>query len=511
MSEPSLRPPSQARATTGISGLDNVLGGGLPRGHLYLVEGSPGAGKTTLGLQFLLEGRARGESGLYITLSETQQELQIVAASHGWSLEGIHVFELVNEEGLSPDAEQSILYPAEVELGETTRSVIDCVRRHRPERVVFDSLSEMRLLAQEPLRYRRQILALKHFFATQGCTVLMLDDMSGSKGTGDLQLHSIAHGVLALDQSMADYGPVRRHLRIVKMRGVRYRGGEHDLDLDTGGLRVFPRLISAEHRGDVEAAVVSTGTPALDALLGGGLSRGSNTLLIGPSGVGKTTTAVSAIVAALRRGEKAVYYIFDEGMGTLLHRCRALNLSLDEYVHSGQLELLPLDPGEMSPGQFTNMVRDAVERRGVGVVAIDSLNAYMQAMPGAKFLLLQMHELLNYLNQKGMITLLILGQHGLVGEMRSDLDLSYLSDTIVLYRFFEARGRLLKAVSVVKSRTSQHELSIREFRLTSQHGVQVGDALTDFVGVLGGIPSYEGQVEMLGEADTRRSDARRRT
>lgn len=502
MPAPSPPIPSQARATTGIGGLDDVLGGGFPCGHLYLVEGTPGSGKTTLGLQFLMEGRARGESGLYITLSETLKELEIVATSHGWSLEGLNVFELVNEEGLSPDAEQSIFHPSEVELGETTRAVMDCVRQHNPTRVVFDSLSEMRLLAQEPLRYRRQILALKHFFAVQGTTVLMLDDLSG--GGGDLQLHSIAHGVLAIDQSGAGYGPVRRHLRIVKMRGVRFRVGEHDLDLDTGGLRVFPRLIAAEHRSDLESTLVSSGIEGLDALLGGGLSRASNTLLVGPSGVGKTTTAVSAVVAALERGEKAVYYLFDEGLGTLMHRCRALNLPLDQYIAAGQLELLPLDPGEMSPGQFTNMVRHAVEKRGVGIVAIDSLNAYMQAMPGSKFLLLQMHELLNYLNQKGIITLLVLAQHGLIGEVRSDLDLSYLSDSIVLFRFFEARGQLLKAVSVIKSRTSQHELAIRELRLTSAHGIEIGASLTDFIGVLGGIPSYTGSIEMMGEADARR-------
>lgn len=500
----SAPPPPQVRATTGIAGLDNVLGGGLPRGHLYLVEGSPGAGKTTLGLQFLLEGRERGESGVYITLSETRKELELVAGSHGWALQGLEIFELVSEEGLSPDAEQSILYPSEVELGETTRAVMDTVRRQKPDRVVFDSLSEMRLLAQDPLRYRRQILALKHFFATQGATVLMLDDLSGGQGQGDLQLHSIAHGVLALDQSMVDYGPVRRHLRIVKMRGVRYRGGEHDLALDTGGLSVFPRLIAAEHRSDFESSFVSTGTPALDALLGGGLSRGSNTLFIGPSGVGKTTTAASAVTAALGRGERVVYYIFDEGLGTLLHRCRALNLPLERYVASGQLQLLPLDPGEMSPGQFSNMVRHAVERDGAGMVVIDSLNAYMQAMPGAKFLLLQMHELLSYLNQKGVVTILVMGQHGLIGEGRNDLDLSYLSDAIVLFRFFEAHGQLLKAVSVVKSRTSRHELTIREFRLTEEHGVEVGAALTDFRGVLSGVPSYDGDVELMGEADQRR-------
>ena len=486
----------QARAATGIAGLDNVLGGGLPRGHLYLVEGTPGAGKTTLGLQFLLEGRDRGERGLYVTLSETAEEMRIVANSHSWSLEGIELFELVNEEGLSPASEQSILYPAEVELGETTRGIMSAVDRLSPSRVIFDSLSEMRLLAQDPLRYRRQILALKHFFAARDCTVLLLDDMS-SQG-GDLQLHSIAHGVLGLDQATGDYGPVRRHLRIVKMRGVRYRGGEHDVHLDTGGLQVFPRLIASEHRAQFVSAVASTGTASLDQLLGGGLARGSNTLFLGPSGVGKTTTAISAVVAALRRGEKASYYLFDEGLGTLLYRCASLGMPLEPHIESGLLEILPLDPAEMSPGQFVNMVRDAVETRGAGMVVIDSLNAYLQAMPGAKFLLLQMHELLSFLNQQGVITLLVLGQHGIVGDVRSDLDLSYLSDAIVLFRFFEARGQLRKAVSVVKSRTNAHELSIREFRL-AQGGVEVGLALTDFEGVLAGVPAYRGSIPLLGD------------
>ena len=487
---------AQERAVTGIAGLDNVLGGGLPRGHLYLVEGTPGAGKTTLGLQFLLEGRARGESGLYVTLSETQEELGIVAGSHGWNLDGIEVFELVTEEGLSPESEQSILYPAEVELGETTRGIMAAVERLNPKRLVFDSLSEMRLLAQDPLRYRRQILALKHFFASRDCTVVMLDDMTSQHG--DLQLHSIAHGVLGLVQSMADYGPVRRHLRIVKLRGVRYRGGEHDLHLDTGGIQIYPRLIAAEHRTEFVSTTVGTGTEALDALLGGGLARGSNTLLIGPSGVGKTTTAMSAVTAALRRGEKASYYLFDEGLSTLLHRCDALGMPLREFIDSGQLEVLSLDPAEVSPGQFSNMVRQAVQQGGAGIVVIDSLNAYLQAMPGAKFLQLQMHELLNFLNQQGIVTLLVLGQHGIVGEVRSDIDLSYLSDAIVLFRFFEARGQLLKAISVVKSRTNQHELTIREFRLGTR-GVEIGPALTDFEGVLGGVPSYRGSIPLLGD------------
>lgn len=487
--------PPDARADTGIAGLDDVLGGGLPHRHVYLVEGAPGSGKTTLGLQFLQAGRARNERGLYVTLSETADELHLVAASHGWNLDGIDVFELVTQEGLSPDLEQSILYPSEVELGETTRAVMAAVERLQPNRLVFDSLSEMRLLAQDPLRYRRQILALKHFFASCHCTVLLLDDMT-SQG-GDLQLHSIAHGVIALEQGTGDYGPVHRHLRVVKMRGVRYRDGEHDLLLDTGGIHVYPRLIAAEHRSDFLLSVVSTGTQALDRILGGGLSRGSNTLLIGPSGVGKTTTAMSVVLAALQRGERANYYVFDEGSGTLIHRCKALGIDIEPYVASGHLQLLVLDPAEVSPGQFSNMVRRAVEEVGVSTIVIDSLNAYMQSMPGAKFLTLQMHELLSYLNQQGIVTLLVLGQHGLVGEVRTDVDLSYLSDAIVLFRFFEAKGALLKAVSVIKSRVSRHELSIREFRL-GLRGVEVGPPLIDFQGVLAGVPSYRGVVPLLG-------------
>ncbi|RYZ12270.1 MAG: circadian clock protein KaiC [Comamonadaceae bacterium] len=501
MTSPQSESPAESiqapepRATTGVAGLDDVLGGGLPTRHVYLVEGTPGAGKTTLGLQFLQAGRALGERGLYVTLSETASELRQVAASHGWTLDGIDVFELVSEEGLGPDAEQSILYPSEVELGETTRAVMAEVERLSPSRLVFDSLSEMRLLAQDPLRYRRQILALKHFFSARNCTVLMLDGMT-SHGS-DLQLHSIAHGVIALEQSVGDYGPVHRHLRVVKIRGVRYRGGEHDVLLDTGGIHVYPRLIAAEHRGEFVSTSVSTGTAELDQILGGGLSRGSNTLLIGPSGVGKTTTAMSAVLAALERGEHARYYLFDEGKGTLLFRCQALGLDVQKYLDNGQLELHALDPAEVSPGQFSNMVRMAVEQGGATMIVIDSLNAYLQSMPGAKFLMLKMHELLSYLNQQGVVTLLVLGQHGLVGEVRSDVDLSYLSDAIVLYRFFEAQGALRKAVSVVKSRTNNHELSIREFRL-GPAGVEVGPSISDFEGVLTGIPSYRGTVALLG-------------
>lgn len=487
----------QRRASTGIAGLDHVLGGGLPTDHLYLVEGTPGSGKTTLGLQFLLRGTELGEKGLYITLSETTGELLTVARSHGWSLDGIEIFELVTEEGLSPDAEQSILHPSEVELGETTRGIMAAADRVKPRRVVFDSLSEMRLLAQNPLRYRRQVLALKSFFATRNCTVILLDDRSAAHD--DLQLHSIAHGVITLEQYINAYGPERRRIRVVKMRGIAFRGGEHDCALLTGGLEVFPRLVTSEHRGKYDGELVSAGCRELDRLLGGGLARGSNMLFTGPSGVGKTTTAIAATRQALIRGEKAVYYLFDESLGTLLTRSRALGLEIDSFLRDGQLRIETLDPAEVSPGEFANKVKAAVDG-GARTVVIDSLNAYLQAMPGDKHLMLQMHEVLTYLNQRGLVTILILAQHGVLGDIRSDVDLSYLSDGILLFRFFEARGSLLKAVSVVKSRTSAHELTIREFRLT-QNGIEVGEALADFEGVLTGVATYRGKMALLSDSD----------
>lgn len=490
--------PEQERAASGIDGLDQILGGGFPTRHLYLIEGTSGAGKTTLGLQFLLRGLESGEAGLYITLSETALELKTVAASHGWSLDGVDVFELITDDELSPAAEQSILHPCEFELGETTRGVMAAVDRIKPQRVVFDSLSELRILAQNPLRYRRQVLALKSFFATRGCTVLMLDDRSADQN--DLQLHSIAHGVVCLEQRVGQYGPERRELRVTKMRGIPFRGGAHDFNLHTGGLEVFPRLVAAEHRIAFLPEVVSTGTPELDSLLGGGVGRGSNTLFTGPSGVGKTTTAIACVRAALMRGERAVYYLFDEGLGTLLLRSKALGLDIEPFLDDGRLEIKALDPAEVSPGQFANMVRNAVESGQARMVVIDSLNAYLQAMSGDKHLLLQMHELLTYLNQRGVITILILALHGVLGDVRSDVDLSYLSDGIVLFRFFEARGNVLKAVSVVKSRTTDHETTIREFRLGAR-GVEVGQALTDFEGVLTGVASYKGALPLLSDSD----------
>jgi circadian clock protein KaiC len=417
-----------------------------------------------------------------------------VAATHGWSLDGLSLFELVSEAGLDPNSEQSILHPSEVELGETTRGVMQRVEELRPARIVFDSLSELRLLAQNPLRYRRQILALKQFFATRQCTVLMLDDRTADPT--DLQLHSIAHGVVSLEQSPRDFGAERRRLRVVKMRGIKFSGGYHDFTLDTGGLKVFPRLVAAEHHRSFEPVAASTGSEELDALMGGGLVPGTNTLLNGPSGVGKTTTAVRCMLAALERGEKATYYLFDEGLGTLLSRSATLGMDLRPFIDNGQLAIQQIDPAELSPGEFACRARSAVEESGSTFIVVDSLNAYLQAMPGEQFLILQMHEMLSYLNQQGVTTLLILGQHGLLGDVRSDVDLSYLSDSILLFRFFEAKGEVRTAVSAVKSRTSAHERTIREFRLGAS-GLQVGEALRDFEGVLTGLPSYKGDVTML--------------
>jgi len=493
----SLAPVASPRVSLGVPGLDDILGGGLTPNRVYLLEGTPGTGKTTLALQFLLDGARRGEIGLYVTLSETAEELTSVAATHGWSLDKLTLFELVSETGLDPDSEQTILHPSDLELGETTREVMKQVDDLRPSRVVFDSLSEMRLLGQNPLRYRRQILALKQFFSSKHCTVLMLDDRTSDPS--DLQLHSIAHGVISLEQSPRDYGTERRRIRIVKMRGLKYRGGYHDFNLDYGGLSVFPRLIAAEHHSDFEPQVNTTGNQGLDALLGGGLATGTNTLLNGPSGVGKTTTAVSCMLAALRHGRKATYYLFDEGLATLLYRSKALGLDLQPYLDNRALSVEQIDPAELSPGEFASRARNAVERDGAAFLCIDSLNAYLQSMPGEHHQLLQIHELLSYLNQRGVTTLMILGQHGMVGDMRSDIDLSYLSDAILLFRFFESRGEIRTALSAVKSRTSAHEHTIREFTLSAE-GLQLGAAIRDFEGILTGLPSYRGDVRMLETA-----------
>ncbi|HEY4371356.1 MAG TPA: ATPase domain-containing protein [Burkholderiales bacterium] len=488
-------PYEPARCATGVPGFDDILRGGLPRNHLHLIEGTPGSGKTTLGLQFLLEGVRQGEKGLYVTLSESADELRMVAHSHGWKLDAIPIFQLVDDHGLTPEAQQSIFHPSELELGETMRNLTRVIDQHKPVRVVFDSLSELRLLAQNSLRYRRQILALKHYFLTCNCTVLLLDDMTA--GPGDLYLHSIVHGVISLETTVQQYGVERRRLRVIKMRGVKYAGGAHDTKLDTGGMFVFPRLVAAEHHRNFDPTPASTGCEPLDALLGGGLVPGTNTMFTGPSGIGKTTTAINCARAALARGERVAYFVFDEGLGSLLARASALGMDVRPAVEDGLMQVYSIDPAELSPGEFASRVRAAVERDGARFVVIDSLNGYLQAMPGGQYLLLQMHEMLTYLNQQGVITIQILGQHGLIGEVQNDVDLSYLSDVIVVFKFFEALGELRKAVSVVKSRVSSHELAIREFRL-GPRGLEIGDALKDFEGVLSGLPAYRGATPLLG-------------
>lgn len=483
------------RISTGSEGLDDILGGGLDPNRMYLYEGSPGSGKTTLALQFLLEGVRQGERVLYVTLSETEQELKLVAKRHGWTLEGIDVLELVTpEDSLDPDLELTVLHPVEMELSETTKQVFNRVRETNPSRVIFDSLSEMRLLAQSPLRYRRQVLALKHFFTTRHSTVILLDDQTSE--SGDLQLHSISHGVVMLEQLAIDYGAERRRLRVIKMRGIQFRGGYHDFTIKKGGLSIYPRLIAAEHHTHFIGELTSSGNAALDKMLGGGLERGTNALLIGAAGVGKSSLALGYAVAACKRGEQVAFFIFDEGIGTLMARGRALGLDLEPWIETGLLHLQQIDPAELSPGEFTAAVRDSVEIRGAQLVILDSLNGYLNAMPDGRFLILQMHELLSYLGQKGVMSVMVLAQHGLVGPMDTPVDISYLSDAVIMLRYFEHAGVVRRALSVVKKRSGRHENTIREFRLGAS-GIKVGPPLSKFSGIFSGTPAYTGDAAPL--------------
>lgn len=478
------------RISTGSGGLDEILGGGVDPRRMYLYEGRPGTGKTTLALQFLLDGARRGERALYISLSETERELELVAHRHGWSLDGIDIFELVPPETtLDPSQELTILQPAEMELGETSRLIFDKVDEVDPARVVVDSLSELRLLAQSPLRYRRQVLALKHFFSSRNCTVILLDDLTAHEK--DLQLHSIAHGVVLLEQTAIAYGAERRRLRVVKMRGIPFKGGFHDFTIERGGLKIYPRLVAAEHHKDFIGDFVPSGNAELDKLLGGGLERGTNALLIGSAGVGKSSIAVTYAIAAAQRGERTTIFAFDEGKGTIRARAHTLGLPFDDALDRGQIRLHQIDPAELAPGEFAHRVRDAVERDNTRIVIIDSLNGYLNSMPDEQFLVLQMHELLTYLSQLGVLTLLVLAQHGLVGPMETPLDISYLSDAVLMLRYFEYDGTVRRALSVVKKRSGQHEHTIREFRLT-HGGVRLGPPLKGFTGVFSGTPVYTG-------------------
>lgn len=484
------------KARTGIDGLDDVLAGGFARNRIFLLEGEPGTGKTTVALQFLLEGAAAGETGLYITLSETGPELRESAASHGWTLgAGIEVFELVPPESLLDAAQQqSLLYSSDLELGETTRLMFEAVERTRPTRVVLDSLSEIRLLAQSSLRYRRQILTLKHYFARHGTTVLMLDDLTTD--TLDKTVHSVAHGVVRLEELTPSYGAERRRLRVIKYRGQAFRGGYHDFTIATGGVRVFPRLVAAEHRTGFTGERLASGIPALDSLFGGGIERGSSALILGPAGTGKSLLALQFATAAAARGERAALFVFDEELGLLFARAKAMGLDLEALHASGKLLIEQVDASEQSPGEFTHGVRACVDSHKVRTVVIDSLNGYQTAMPDEQHLVLHMHELLQYLNRHGATTFLTVAQHGLVGDMRTPVDLTYLADTVVLLRYFEALGQVRRAISIVKKRAGTHENTIREYRITND-GLSLGAPLEAFQGVLRGVPIYVGKDEPL--------------
>ena len=476
-----------------------MLAGGLDRGRTYLMEGSPGTGKTTIALQFLLTGAAAGERCLYVTLSETEDELRATASGHGWDLEGVEIFELIPPENLlDEDQQQSLLYSSDLELGETTKRVFEVFERLKPSRVVLDSLSEIRLLAQSSLRYRRQILALKHYFARSDATVLMLDDLTTD--VNDKTVHSVAHGVLRLEELAPEYGSERRRMRVVKYRGRRFRGGFHDFTIETGGVRVYPRLVAAEHKTRFERDLLTTDSPELNALLGGGIERGSSVLVLGPAGTGKSLLLLTVVKTAVERGERAAMFVFDEELGLLIQRARGVGIDLQKMIDADQLVLEQVDAAELTPGEFSERVRKCVEEQGARTVLVDSLNGYQAAMPGEHAILLHLHELLQYLNRQGATTFLTVAQHGLVGEMKSPIDLTYLADSVILLRYFEALGRVRRAISVIKKRSGPHEDTIREYLIGSR-GLTLGQPLSGFQGILRGVPQLIDDVELLNRED----------
>ncbi|MCM2374300.1 ATPase domain-containing protein [Aporhodopirellula aestuarii] len=501
----------EQQISTGIRTLDDIMHGGFTADRLYLIEGYPGTGKTTLAIQFLLDGVAKGERGLYVSLSETREELEGVAASHGWSLDGIDIHELVDQEKLTQEQAQYTMFePSEIELGATIEGVLKKIQAIQPRRIAFDSLSEMRLLAQGPLRYRRQILALKQFFVGRGCTTLMLDDKSGGDLATDLndqQLQSIAHGVIRLEQSLNHYGAERRYLRVIKHRGRDFIGGTHDVLLKRGGMQVFPRKTIENAQWQSSGEDISSGNAELDTLIGGGLMEGTSTLLLGPAGVGKSSTATQFAVAAAERGERAVFFEFEESKHSFLQRSRGLGFDIDRYIDEGLIELRHFASGETAPSEFASQVREAIKTdeqgRKVTVVTIDSLNGFLNSMPHEQFLLIQLNDILQMLGRQGIVSFLITAQHGMLGTgMKTPVDASYMADNVLLFRYFETSGEIRQAISMVKKRTGRHERTIREFALT-HNGLQIGRPLTEFHGVLSGTPAFQGKREdLLGRDGT---------
>lgn len=486
----------QRRIETGVSGLDDILSGGFPAGQMYLIEGDPGTGKTTLAMQFILAGVGRGGKSIYITLSESHDELENSARSHGWNPADLPIAEFVPAEAsLHPEEQYTIFRPSDVELSDTIRKLTELIDGVKPDRVVIDSLSELRLLAADPMRYRRQLLALKHFFAGRDCTVLLLDDRT-AEGS-DTQLQSIAHGVIRLEKMHRSYGVTRRQLEVVKLRGSAFREGFHDYNILRGGLCVYPRLVAQEHLDPFAGERISSNLPGLDQMFGGGINRGSSSLLIGPSGCGKSTLAMVYALAAAQRGERTIVYVFDEVLRTAQERLESLGMPVRAEISKGTLRMIQVDPATLSPGEFAGQIRSDVESNDTRVVVIDSLNGYLTSMPGERDLSVHVHELIAYLNQKGVATFLVYTQHGLVGQMQTEVDISYLSDTVILLRYFEATGSLRKLVSVVKQRVGQHEDTLRELKITPK-GVQIGEPLTSFRGVMTGVPELELPAHVAG-------------
>lgn len=497
MSAPPIMPEAAERMSTGIPGLDDIMGGGFPARHMYLVEGEAGAGKTTLGLHFLLEGRRKGEKTLWITMSETERELRGTASSHGWSLDGIDILNLVmSDDMFQAEGQYSFFSPADVELNETTKSILQAIERIKPHRVVFDPFSDIKLLARDALRYRRQILTLREFLANQGCTAILMQEASRGQ-PGDVQAQALVHGYMTLHLDAPEYGGQRRRLRVHKMRGIPFRDGYHDFSIKTGGVDVYPRLVAAEHVRDMPDESVSSGAPTLDALVGGGIDRGTSLLIMGPAGVGKSTLATSFAAAAAGRGEKAALFIFDETVRAFRTRGDKLGLNVSRYCDEGKLLLRRIEAAEFSPGQFAHLLMDSVEKENAGLVVIDSLSGFLSAMPAERFLTTHLHELLTYLSHKNIVTIMTLPQHGVVGEnVVSPADVSYLADDVLFLRYFEAFGTVRRAISMVKKRTGPHQVHIREMSI-GQGGIRIGEQLAEFHGVLAGRPEFVGQAKAL--------------